>query len=193
MVFENFRINIPRRGYRVQVGEGGITCSLTSHPRTPVRVHLPTSVSHESGPLLEILGSPFLQGGGDQRQLPLLRATGGSGSRRPRAESGENQRENHPSPPPRSIVFSSFDPRVPTWVERSRASRAWICARAGTESDDRWDFETFLGIEGSANPWALHCATCGSSFLDEYRPGNRTYLTISVPSIFRAEGRGTNR
>lgn len=79
-----------------------------------------------------------------------------------------------------SVPPSYFFLRSPTWVERSRASRGWICARAGTESDDRWDFETFLGIEGSANPWALHCATCGSSFLDEYRPGNQTYLTIAV-------------
>lgn len=76
-----------------------------------------------------------------------------------------------------------------TWVERSRASRAWICAQAGTESDDRWDFETFRGTEGSANPWALHCATCGSSFLDEYRPGNQRYLTVTlhIPIFHRWE------
>lgn len=76
---------------------------LTSHPRAPVRVHLPTSVSHESGPLLEILGSPFLQGGGDQRQLPFLRATGGSGCRRPRAESGGSQNKR-----PSLVLFPSL-------------------------------------------------------------------------------------
>lgn len=129
MVFENFRINIPRRGYRVQVGEGGITCSLTSHPRTPVRVHLPTSVSHESGPLLEILGSPFLQGGGDQRQLPLLRATGGSGSRRPRAESGENRRENHPLPLDPSFFPRSILANLPGWNEAVRVGHGSVLGR----------------------------------------------------------------
>lgn len=84
-------------------------------------------------------------------------------------EKGRNQR----CPVDNEALVGS---RSRTWVERSRASRAWICARAGTESDDRWDFGTFRGTEGSASPWVLHCATCGSSFLDEYRPGDHKQI-----------------